>query len=125
MEYLISFNAEWVGDHTLDELRAKTAVLGKLVEEMTDRGVLLFSGGLDPDAPVYSVDTSTGTPIFTDGPYLESKEHLGGIAVIDVATEDEARRWAAKIAEGCGWPQEVRPFLPHYERSGTPDDRDG
>ena len=122
-EYLISFNDEWVGDHTIEELRAKAAVLGPLIEDMTKRGVLLFTGGLALDAPVYSVDTSTGTPIFTDGPYVESKEHLGGIAVIDVATEEEARRWAAKIADGCGWPQEVRPFMPHHERPDTPDDR--
>lgn len=122
-EYLISFNDEWVGNHTLEELRAKAAVLGPLIEDMTERGVLLFTGGLALDAPVYSVDTSTGTPIFTDGPYVESKEHLGGIAVIDVASEEEARMWAAKIADGCGWPQEVRPFMPHYERADTPDDR--
>jgi len=122
-EYLISFNDEWVGEHTLEELQAKAKVLGPLIEDMTARGVLLFTGGLALDAPVYSVDTATGTPVFTDGPYVESKEHLGGIAVIDVDTEEEARMWAAKIAAGCGWPQEVRPFMPHYERPGTPDDR--
>jgi hypothetical protein len=54
---------------------------------------------------------------------VESKEHLGGIAVIDVETEEEARMWAGKIAAGCGWPQEVRPFMPHYERPETPDNR--
>jgi len=122
-EYLISFNAEWVGEHTIEELQAKAKVLGALIEEMTEKGVLLYTGGLDLDAPAYSVDTSTGTPVFTDGPYVESKEHLGGIAVIEVETEEEARTWAARIAEGCGWPQEVRPFMPHYERPGTPDDR--
>ena len=122
-EYLIAFNDEWTGDNTLEELQAKTRVLGPLIEEMKQRGVLLFTGGLALDAPVYSVDASTGTPVFTDGPYVESKEHLGGIAVIDVATEEEARMWAGRIADGCGWPQEVRPFMPHYERQGTRDDR--
>ena len=122
-EYLISFNDEWTGDNTLEELQAKARVLGPLIKEMTERGVLLFTGGLALDAPVYSVDASTGTPVFTDGPYVESKEHLGGIAVIDVATEEEARMWAGRIAEGCGWPQEVRPFMPHRERAETPDDR--
>ncbi len=115
-EYLIAFNDEWTGDNTLEELQAKTRVLGPLIEEMKQRGVLLFTGGLALDAPVYSVDASTGTPVFTDGPYVESKEHLGGIAVIDVATEEEARMWAGRIADGCGWPQEVRPFMPHNER---------
>ncbi len=122
-EYLIAFNDEWTGDNTLEELQAKARVLGPLIEEMKERGVLLFTGGLALDAPVYSVDASTGTPVFTDGPYVESKEHLGGIAVIDVATEEEARMWAGRIADGCGWPQEVRPFMPHNERPETPDDR--
>jgi len=124
-EYLISFNDEWVGEHTLEELQAKAKVLGSLIEDMTARGVLIFTGGLALDAPAYSVDASSGTPVFTDGPYIESKEHLGGIAVIDVDTEEEARMWAGKIAAGCGWPQEVRPFMPHYERKDTPDDRVG
>ena len=122
-EYLIAFNDEWVGDHTLEELQAKSRVLGPLIEDMKARGVLLFTGGLALDAPAYSVDASGGAPVFTDGPYVESKEHLGGIAVIDVATAEEARLWAGRIAEACGWPQEVRPFMPHYERAETPDDR--
>jgi hypothetical protein len=57
-----------------------------------------------------SVDASSGAPLFTDGPYVESKEHLGGFAVVDVADEEEARLWAGKIAVACGWPQEVRRF---------------
>ncbi|HEY4224446.1 MAG TPA: YciI family protein [Pseudolysinimonas sp.] len=115
-EYLISFNDEWTGDNTIEELEAKTRVLGPLIADMTKRGVLLFTGGLSLDAPAYSVDAASGAPVFSDGPYVESKEHLGGIAVIDVATEEEARQWAGKIAEACGWPQEVRPFMPHRER---------
>ncbi|HEU0206881.1 MAG TPA: YciI family protein [Pseudolysinimonas sp.] len=122
-EYLIAFNDEWVGEHTLEELQAKSRVLRPLIEDMKARGVLIFTGGLALDAPVYSVDASTGTPVFTDGPYVESKEHLGGIAVIDVETEEEARMWAGKIAAACGWPQEVRPFMPHSERPEAPDGR--
>ena len=49
-------------------------------------------------------------PLFTDGPFVESKEHLGGFAVVDVADEEAARLWAGKIAVACGWPQEVRRF---------------
>ncbi|MGH3402871.1 MAG: YciI family protein [Streptosporangiaceae bacterium] len=74
-------------------------------------GVFIFTGGLDDAAPVFSVDASTGTPLFTDGPFIESKEHLGGFTVVDVADEDAARLWAGKIAVACGWPQEMRPFM--------------
>jgi hypothetical protein len=108
-EYLIAFNDEWVPDHTDEELREKSKALRPLVAEMKAAGVLIFTGGLD-DGPVFSVDASGGTPLFTDGPYVESKEHLGGFAVVDVADEEAARLWAGKIAVACGWPQEVRRF---------------
>jgi len=109
-EYLIAFNEEWVPDHTDDELREKSKTLRPLLAEMKDAGVFVFTGGLDDAAPVFSVDASSGTPLFTDGPYAESKEHLGGFAVVDVADEEAARLWAARIAAACGWPQEVRRF---------------
>jgi hypothetical protein len=110
-EYLIAFNDGWVPDHTVEELREKTKAGGALVAEMKAAGVFVFSGGLDGTAPVFSVDASSGTPLFTDGPFVESKEYLGGFTVVDVADEEAARLWAAKIAVTCGWPQEVRRFL--------------
>jgi hypothetical protein len=112
-EYLIAFNAQWVPDHTVEELRQKTDVLKPLIAEMEAAGVLIFTGGLDDAAPVFSVDASSGTPLFTDGPYVETKEHLGGFAVVEVADEEAARLWAGKLAAACGWPQEVRRFLPY------------
>jgi hypothetical protein len=108
-EYLIAFNDEWVPDHTDDELRVKSKALKPLLAEMNAAGVLIFTGGLD-DGPVFSVDASSGTPLFTDGPFVETKEHIGGFAVVDVADEEAARLWAGKIAVACGWPQEVRRF---------------
>ena len=112
-EYLVAFNDEWVPEHTDAELAAKSKALRPLLDEMRAAGVLIFTGGLDPEAPVFSVDASSGTPLFTDGPYVESKEHLGGFAVLDVADEEAARYWAGRIAEACGWPQEVRKFGPN------------
>src|ERR671932_2131242 len=117
-EYLIAFNAEWVPDHTVEELREKTKAAGAVVAEMKAAGVLIFTGGLDDAAPVVSVDASSGTPLFTDGPYVETKEHLGGLAVVEVADEEAARLWAGKIAVACGWPQEVRRF--RYAPTGAP-----
>jgi hypothetical protein len=109
-EYLIAFNDQWVPDHTVEELREKGKAVRALVAEMKAAGVFVFTGGLENDAPVFSVDASSGTPLFTDGPYVESKEYLGGFAVVDVADEEAARLWAGKIAVACGWPQEVRRF---------------
>jgi hypothetical protein len=110
-EYLIAFNDEWVPDHTTEELREKSKAVKALVAEMKAAGVFVFTGGLDADAPVFSVDASSGTPVFTDGPYVESKEYLGGFAVVDVPDEAAARLWAGRIAVACGWPQEVRRFM--------------
>jgi hypothetical protein len=118
-EYLIAFNDQWVPDHTEAELQGKSRALRPLLAEMRAAGVLIFTGGLDDEAPVFSVDASSGTPLFTDGPYVESKEYLGGFAVVDVPDEEQARLWAGKIAVACGWPQEVRRF---QVRSPLPED---
>jgi hypothetical protein len=109
-EYLIAFNDEWVPEHTDEELREKSRALKPLLAEMKAAGVFIFTGGLDDTAPVFSVDASSGSPLFTDGPFVESKEHIGGFAVVDVPDEDAARLWAGKIAVACGWPQEVHRF---------------
>ena len=119
-EYLIAFNDDWVPDHTLEQLQQKSRALRPLVAEMKAAGVLIFIGGLDDDAPVLSVDPSNGTPLFIDGPFAETKEHLGGLAVLDVADEEAARQWAGKIAVACGWPQEVRRFQMPMQHPETP-----
>ena len=118
-DYLIAFNDEWVPDHTVEELREKSRAVRALRAEMNAAGVLIYTNGLDDAAPVFSVDASSGTPLFTDGPYAETKEHLGGFAVVDVADEETARLWAGKIAVACGWPQEVRPFRVATHRPET------
>jgi hypothetical protein len=109
--YLIAFNDEWVPDHTMEELREKGRRGRAVIAEATEAGVFVFTdGGLDASTVVCSVDPSSGSPVFSDGPYVETKEHLGGFAVVDVADDDEARYWAGKIAVAVGWPQEVHRF---------------
>ena len=111
--YLIAFNDEWVPDLTLEELRERATSARALIEEMTAAGVFVFSdGGLDASTVVCSVDPGSGTPLFTDGPFVESKEHLGGFAVVDVADEQAARYWAGRVAVAVGWPQEGHRFPP-------------
>jgi len=50
--------------------------------------------------------------LVTDGPYVETKEYLGGFALVSVADDEAAKMWAAKVAEACGWPHEIRRFKP-------------
>lgn len=110
-EYLIAFNDEWVPPHTAAEMGAKGVAVLAVIDEMRSHGVLVSSnGGLDESTIVCSVESRNGEPVFSDGPYAETKEHLGGFAVIDVADDEAARHWAGKLATALEWPQEVHRF---------------
>jgi hypothetical protein len=112
-EYLIYFNQQWVGDHTEEWFRGRGPLAMAVIDEMKAAGEFVFAGGLEEDDDeAFSADATSGTVVFTDGPYVETKEYLGGLTVVDVADEERARVWAGKIAEACGWPQEVRRFKP-------------
>lgn len=111
-EYLIYFNQQWVGDHTEEWFQSRVATSMAVVNEMKAAGVWVFGGGLEEDADVFSADATSGTLMITDGPFVETKEHLGGFCVIRVPDDETAKVWAGKVAEGCGWPQEVRRFGP-------------
>ena len=112
-EYLIYFNQQWVGDHTEEWFRGRGPLAMAVVNEMKAAGALVYAGGLEEEIEeAFSADPTSGTVMVTDGPFVETKEYLGGLTIVDVADEDEARRWAGKVAEACGWPQEVRRFKP-------------
>lgn len=110
-QYLIYFNQQWVGDHTEEWFRGRGPLAMAVVDEMKAAGVYVFAGGLEeePDT-AFSADPTSGRVTFTDGPFVEPTEFLGGLTVVDVADEQAAKAWAGKIAEACGWPQEVRRF---------------
>jgi hypothetical protein len=112
-EYLIFFNQQWVGDHTEDWFRGRGPLARAVVEDMKAAGVYVFAGGLDEELDTaFSADATSGELLITDGPFIETKEWLGGFAVVDVPDDDAARTWAGRLAEACGWPQEVRRFKP-------------
>ena len=106
-QYLISFD-----DGTMiipeGELPDVAKAAQEVVQEAKDAGVWVFSGGLESQQA--SIVTTDGT--VTDGPYPETKEVLGGFAVVDVPTRAEALEWAAKIAVACRCAQEVRELIP-------------
>ncbi|WP_214468508.1 YciI family protein [Microbacterium flavescens] len=110
-KYLIAFNDEWVPEHTAEELRSKSEASRALLEEMTAAGVFLFAeGGIDASTAVCSVVSKDGKPVFTDGPFAETKEHLGGFTVVEVPDDEAARYWAGRLAVALDWPQEVHRF---------------
>ena len=110
-EYLIYFNQQWVGDHTEEWFRGRGPLAKAVVEEIKAAGDYVFAGGLVEEIDeAFSADATSGTLLFTDGPYVETKEYLGGFTIVDVADAEAAKVWAGKVAEACGWPQETRPF---------------
>jgi hypothetical protein len=111
--YLIFFNQQWVGDHPEEWFQQRGPLAAAVVDEMAAAGVLVFAGGLEEEPErAFTADTTSGTLTFTDGPYVRTDQFVGGLTVVDVPDDEAARLWAGRIAEACGWPQEVRRFKP-------------
>lgn len=79
--------------------------------EMTAAGVIVFVGGMQPTGTAKSIRVRAGKPVVSDGPYLETKEHIGGFWVLEVADRDQAVEWGKKAAIACRAPVEVRAFF--------------
>jgi hypothetical protein len=107
-KYLISFD-DGAMTFPMEELPDVAKAGHAVAQEAIDAGVWVFSGGLK-DHEQASVVATDGT--VTDGPYPENKQYLGGFAVVDVPSREEALEWAAKIAVACRCAQEVREFVP-------------
>ena len=83
--------------------------LGKFIEELTAAGVLLATGGLEPGGVRV---TSVGDDItVTDGPFAEAKEAVGGFALVEVRSKEEAiemaRRFRKIVGDGVSVVQQV------------------
>lgn len=83
-------------------------------KEMVDAGVHVFSGGLFPADTATVLRHRDGDVITTDGPFIESKEQIGGITILNVEDLDAALGWARKLARATTTPVEVRPFFPGH-----------
>jgi len=80
-------------------------------EQLTADGHWVFAGGLGMPATATVIDGRDGEPVFTDGPYLESKEFIAGFWIIEAADLDVALRLAAQGSKACNRRVEVRPVL--------------
>jgi hypothetical protein len=83
--------------------------------ELMAAGAWVFGGGLEPPDIATVVRAADGEVIVTDGPFAETKEHLGGFWVITATDLDAALDWAAKGSAACMGPVEVRPFQAEVE----------
>lgn len=108
-QYVIFFNQQWVGEHPEEWFRSRGPLAAAVVDEIDAAGALVAAGGLvEDDALAAHADATGGDLVVRGGPYAPSEQRLGGLTIIDVADDATARRWAGRIAEACGWPQEVR-----------------
>jgi hypothetical protein len=92
----------------------RLAAIMRRVEEvdadLKAAGAWVFAGGLHDPSSATVVDTRSGDTVVTDGPFVETKEMVGGVVIVAVADLDEALGWATRMADAVGQPVEVRPF---------------
>jgi hypothetical protein len=80
-------------------------------ERLQAEGHWVFAGGLGATDNATVIDSRGAAPVITDGPFLESKEHIGGLWIIEAADLDVALALAAEGSKSCNRKVEVRPFL--------------
>lgn len=104
------------GDHPSKEAMLEAfADTGAFNEKLEREGYFVFADGLEAATTATTVDGQGDKPVLTDGPYLETKEHLGGFWVVEASDLDEALALAAEGSKACRGKVEVRPF--HTEES--------
>ncbi len=106
MQYLFSVIFDTADLATRDEMAAIDAFNDRLEAE----GHWVFAGGLESPGTATVVDNRAGEALFTDGPFLESKEYLGGFWVIEAPHLDVALKLATEGSKACNRKVEVRPF---------------
>ena len=110
-QYLLALYRDYAVPSSPERTQEVWAGVNALGDKMTDAGVFVFKSGLQGGAGSATVvRPSGGDFLITDGPYTETKEHLGGFWIIDVADLDAALEWAKLATVACRRPVEVSPF---------------
>lgn len=94
-----------------DKLAEIDRDLADLRTELKRAGAWVFAGGLEAPGTARVIHPRRAQAPMTDGPYVEAKEHIGGVTIIEAASVDEAVEWGRKLAKATTLPIEVRPFL--------------
>jgi hypothetical protein len=104
--YLISFD-DGAMDFPEEDLPAVGEAAHAVARAAQDAGVWFFGGAIQSQrASIVGTDG-----VVADGPYPETKAVIGGFSIIDVPSREEALAWAARFAEACRCPQEVREIM--------------
>lgn len=108
MKYLISV----IHDNSGLATPAEMAAIDAFNDRLQAQGHWVFAGGLGSPDTATVIDNRSGKALFTDGPFLESKEYLVGFWIIEATDLDVALKLAAQGSKSCNRKVEVRPFLP-------------
>ena len=106
MQYLISV----IDDGTGPETAVEAAAIDEFNDRLQAQGHWVFAGGLGAPDTATVIDNRGEKPVFTDGPFLESKEYLAGFWIIEAPDLDVALKLAAEGSKACNRKIEVRPF---------------
>ena len=115
MQYLVSV-IDTAGLATPDEMAAvgdpepESRALDAFNDRLVAEGHWVFAGGLAAPGTATVIDNRGGEALITDGPFVESKEYLGGLWIIEAADLDMALKLAAEGSRSCNRKVEVRPF---------------
>jgi hypothetical protein len=107
MQYMVSVIDDDAGRATDDEMAAITTFNKGLQAD----GYWVFAGGLGSNGDATVIDNRNGEALITDGPFLESKEHLAGFWIIEAPDLDVALKLATEGSKVCNRKVEVRPVL--------------
>ena len=107
MQYLVSVIDDTAGLATPAEM----AAVDVFNERLQAEGHWVFAGGLGSPSSATVIDNRGEEPMFTDGPFVESKEYLAGFWIMEAADLDVALKLAAEGSKACHRKVEVRPFL--------------
>lgn len=109
-QYLLSIYQPDGDPPPADELAAIARDLAVLRDELEAAGAWVFAGGLEGPGTAKVVHPHRERMPMTDGPYVEAKEHIGGVNIIQAASLEEALEWGRKLARATTLPIEVRAF---------------
>jgi hypothetical protein len=114
-QYLISViheaaGPDWAATADPEEMQQAYGAVDAFNQELQAQGSWVFAGGLEPPASATVVDATGSDVLITDGPFVETKEQLGGFWVVEAADLDAALEIARRGSAACRGPVEVRPF---------------
>ena len=107
MQYLVSV----IDDGTGPDTPAEQAAIDVFNDRLKAEGYWVFAGGLGTPSTATMIDNRDGDPVFSDGPFLESKEYVAGFWILEAPDLDVALKLATEGSKACNRKIEVRPFL--------------